>query len=189
MIIELKDCSTRLLGKTAGRKGFAYIGSRLSDVPPGEPVYLDFTEVEMVNGSWLNMAIAPTFRWAAEPQVDLFPVLLNFPPDWLDELELVAQINSQCYPLVEQVADPLLRSITLVGNVDGYLKDTLHALAEAGGSATGADLARSTSGASVQATAWNNRLKELHDKRLLVRRKEGRQQIYSPLAREVKFDG
>lgn len=188
MIINLSDCNTRLLGKTAGRKGFAYIGGRLSDVPAGELVYLDFAEVEIVNGSWLNTAIAPTYRWAAEPQVDLFPVLINFPWNCLDELELVAQVNGQCYPLVDQLTEPL-RSATLVGNVDGYLKETLQALVNAGGSATGADLARTQSDTNIQATAWNNRLKELHDKRLLVRRKEGRQQIYSPLAREVKFDG
>lgn len=185
MVIELVKLGKHLTGKVAGRRDFARICSLLAKAPRGGVVFLDLTNVEIINGSWINTAIAPTFRWAAEPQVDIFPLLAHFPGNWLDELELVAQVNDQCFPLVESTRLPV-RSVKVIGSIDDYLKLTLQSIAEVE-AATGAQLARLQP--KIQATAWNNRLKELHDKRLLVRRKEGRQQIYSPLAEEVTFDG
>jgi len=41
----------------------------------------------------------------------------------------------------------------------------------------------------VRATAWNNRLRDLFNKRLIRREKRGREQVYSKLAQEIVFDG
>lgn len=187
MKIQLSKLGKRLLGKTAGRQDYGRICGLLTDIHPGNMVFLDFTGILMVNGSWLNAAIAPLFRWSAETQNDLFPVLCRYPSDWLDEIELVALINKQCYPLANSTNIPV-ESLRLVGPIDESLRDTFFSLTDLK-SATGAELARSVPDAGIQPTAWNNRLKELYDMRLLVRRKEGRQQIYSPLAEEVEFDG
>jgi hypothetical protein len=133
------------------------------------------------------MAITPLFHWAAESQHDVFPVLARFPGEWLDELELVAQVNGQCYPLADSCEQPI-RSLQVVGALDEGLRDTFRSLSSLK-TATGAELARQESSVKIQPTAWNNRLKLLHDKRLLIRRKSGRQQIYAPLAEEVRFRG
>lgn len=106
----------------------------------GEIVFLDFKGVNTITGSWLNMAISPIFRWAAESQNDLFPVLTYFPSAALDELELVAEVNQQCYSVADVKADDLAK-VLLVGPLDEALKEAMLKLAELQ-EATGAEMAR-----------------------------------------------
>ena len=61
------------------------------------------------------------------------------------------------------------------------------AVAQEVGEATGAKLANERKDEGTKATAWNNRLRDLYNKRLLRRRKEGREQIYSPIAKEIVY--
>ena len=187
MKIALSQLGPRLLGKTAGRRDYARICELLTQASEGDFVFLDFSGVEMVNGSWLNMAIAPLFQWAATSQHDLYPVIASFPDDWIDELELAAQVNAKCFPLVSDCESPI-QSLRLVGSLDVTLQSTFRCLVELR-SATGAKMAREATIAGVKPTTWNNRLRDLHDMRLVSRRREGRQQIYSPLAEEVLFNG
>lgn len=187
MIVRLAQFGTRLQGKTAGRKHYGKICERLAPVPPGMVAFLDFEGVETVNGSWLNMAISPLFPWSSQSQNDFFPVLSHFPEKDLDELELVAKLNAQSFLIAPDTTEPICSAL-LVGPLDEGLRLTLEKLIELGG-VTGAELARQVPEAGIQATAWNNRLKELHDKRLLVRHRHGRRQIYLPIAMEVEPHG
>lgn len=187
MHIPLSRLGKRLQGKPTGRKHFADICGLLARANPGEMVFLDLDNVESVNASWINMAVAPLVRWAADEQNDLFPILVHFPEKDFDELELVAEKNQQCYSVSSQATEPV-PAIYIVGPLDPSLRTTLTMLADIG-EATGAELARQRPDAGILPTAWNNRLKELYDKRLLVRRKQGRQQVYSPLARKVVLHG
>lgn len=187
MFVQLSKLGKRLQGKPSGRKHFAEICGMLTEAVAEEVVILDFNQVESVNASWVNMAIAPFIRWCSESQNDFFPVLARFPTKDFDELELVAEKNQQCYAISEAVTVPL-EKVILVGPLDPSLRNTLSELVTLG-EVTGAELARTVTDASILPTAWNNRLKDLHTMRLLFRRKEGRQQIYSPLAKEVVIYG
>jgi hypothetical protein len=187
MIVALSKFGKRLQGKPAGRKHFAQICGLLAEATAGQIAFLDFHGVESVNASWINMAIAPLIRWSAESQNDFFPVLARFPGRDVDELELVAEKNQQCYAVSQTIVLPLAK-IALVGPLDPSLRSTLVEFQEAG-EITGAELARNVPEAEILPTAWNNRLRDLHAMRLLFRRKEGRQQIYSPLAKEISLHG
>lgn len=187
MIIHLSKFGTRFQGKTAGRRHYARLCGMLTSAQKDEVVFLDFDGIDLANGSWLNMAISPLFRWAAESQNDFFPIISNFPATDLDELELVAQINQQCYPVTTGTQQPI-KSILIIGPLDDSLRTTLDSLSFLS-KATGAELARKNPDQKIQATAWNNRLKELYDMRLLYRQKKGRQQFYSIIAEEVTIHG
>src|SRR5207248_1402595 len=76
----------------------------------------------------------------------------------------------------------------LIGPLDPGQRATLDALLELH-EATGAALERLRPDANIKATAWNNRLKDLHDKRLLRRERRGREQVYSPVVAEIVPDG
>jgi hypothetical protein len=186
-LCEISKFGKRLQGKTAGRRHYGNICETLAQVQPSTVVFLDFEGVESVNASWLNMAISPLVRWSAESQNDFFPVLSHFPERDFDELELVAEVNQQCFPVASDTNEPL-RSVLLVGPLDHGLLTTLRNLITLDG-ATGAELARQVPDAGIQPTAWNNRLKELYDKRLLVRNRQGRRQMYYPIAREMELHG
>jgi predicted transcriptional regulator len=57
------------------------------------------------------------------------------------------------------------------------------------GEVTGAELERLRPQDATKATAWNNRLKDLNKKRLLQRRKQGREQVYYPVIKEIVVNG
>jgi hypothetical protein len=176
-----------LRGRPLGRKHFAKMCDLLSESAPGEFVYLDFANIRAANGSWLNSSVAELFRWAGRDQVDIFPVLLNFPKKDFDELELVAQINKACYPCTPSESDPL-KQVSLVGHLEPTLRRTLGAVIQ-NRRVTGASLSAANAEEGIGATGWNNRLRDLNLLRLIARHKAGRRQIYSPIALETSFYG
>ena len=185
MQINVNQFGRQLQGNSSGRNDFGLLCNQMACAQHGEVVFLDFSGVHSVNSSWLNTAIGPLFRWASESQNDYYPVFSKFPPEDVDELELVASINRQCYLICDTQAK-LAGTVIVVGSLDPGLKDTMERVCEAG-EATGAELARQAPDAKIQATAWNNRLRDLFIKRLLLRRKEGRQQVYYPVTKSIVF--
>src|ERR1022692_2723943 len=140
MIVAMVDVFGRLLqGRLLGKKHYARLCDLLSDVPPGEFVFLDFSGVDLVTGSWVNAMLVPFFRWAADERNDLFPLICNAQEGWLDDLALVAGWTHQCY-LVAQGGIPPQRAV-LIGSLDPGQQTTLEALLELH-EATGAALER-----------------------------------------------
>ncbi|HEY3966566.1 MAG TPA: hypothetical protein VGM05_18535 [Planctomycetaceae bacterium] len=172
-----------LQGRPLGRKHYPRLCEVLADVPSGDVALLDFAGVEIVTGSWVNEALVPLLRWAADDRNDIFPVFLNFDTAWLDELQMVAEWTHSCF-LVSR-GKTLPKSASLVGNLDVGQKATLIAVVK-GSKVTGAALDGQE---GVKGTAWNNRLKDLYQKRLIRREKRGREQVYSPVVGEINFNG
>lgn len=178
---------TRFQGHPRGTRHFARICEALSGVEQGETVYLDFTGAEVLTGSWISAALIQLLRWAANPDIDLFIILCNIPnSDLTDELRYVAN-HARIAFLVAPGKAPS-RSASVVGPLDPGQEETLDAVVKAG-QVTGAELERLYPDLAVKATAWNNRLKDLHKKRLLMRNKAGREQFYRPVVPEISCDG
>jgi len=188
MIIRVAESlGTELQGRLLGRKHFAQTCELLAEIEPGQTVEFDFDRVELVTGSWLNAVIVPFYRWASEDQVDLYPVFTNCESEWLDDLDLIAEWNHQCYLLGQGRKRPV-RKATLSGSLDPGQATTLNAVLQLG-ETTGARLAQEVESEGIKATAWNNRLKDLFGKRILKRRKRGREQFYFPVVEDIAFDG
>jgi hypothetical protein len=185
MPVRLSEFGKKLFGRAMGQAHFGKLCESLARETQGSLVLLDFSGVQNVNGSWLNAAIAPVLAWCARSEIDLFPILCNFPPNSRDELELVSRLNNQCF-LVAARPEDATTSLELVGPLDSNLEATVRVVADRG-EVTGAELGRKE--ASIGPTGWNNRLRELHERRLLSRRNVGRKQVYSPIAREVVRHG
>lgn len=181
-----REFGKHLQGKLPGKRHFARLCELLSDAEPGSLAYLDFAGVELVTGSWVNAFFVPLFQWAADEQIELFPIICNANEEWLDELTLVADWTRRCFVVANGKIPP--RHGSLVGPLDPGQRSTLQAVVQLG-ETTGADLERKRSVEGVKATAWNNRLKDLHGKRLLRRERRGREQVYSPVVEEIRFNG
>ena len=96
---------------------------------------------------------------------------------------MVAEWTHTCFLVGRGKGPP--KSAGLVGCLDVGQRATLEAVV-GGSEVTGAALG-GTDG--VKGTAWNNRLKDLYQKRLVRRAKRGREQVYSPVVSEIKFNG
>lgn len=175
-----------LQGRPLGRKHFPQLCSLTTAVASGSVVLLDFSSVKMVTGSWINEALVPLLNWMANQRNDLFPIILNFNDDWRDELQMVAEWTHTCFLVSE--GDGLPRRAEIAGRLDTGQLETLSVVPSESG-VTGAELERLHPNLGIKATAWNNRLKDLHNKRLLRRIKRGREQVYSPVVSEVAVDG
>jgi hypothetical protein len=183
----VKLLGSQLQGQILGKKHFAKVCEKLVAATPGEIVTLDFANVELVTGSWINAFLTPLIRWAAEEHNDLFPVICNADSAWLDDLRLVAELSHQCYLVTNDSARPPV-SATLIGALDRGQQQTF-SLVLGRGEATGAELERQKPKEGIGATAWNNRLKDLFSKRLIRRVKRGREQVYFPVVKEIDSDG
>lgn len=180
-----KTLGPDLQGRLLGRKHFGQTCEILADTPPGEVVALDFSGVDLMTGSWANEMIVPLYKWASDPRNDIFPILLNLKGRWDEELQLLADWNQQCYLWAK--GDRPSRA-KLIGVLDPGQKKTLESVLRYK-EITGAELERKHPEEGIGATAWNNRLKDLHTKRLITRAKRGREQVYSPLMEEIELDG
>jgi hypothetical protein len=182
-----QELSERLQGEPNGRRAFAVACEKLSGVKTGELVTLDFSDVLVVTASWISAMLLPLYRWAADEQTDLFFVIAYGPDtDWLDDLRLVARHNRRFF-LVRPAAAKS-DAVTLLGPMDEAERRTLEKVTELG-EATGAMLERECPEEKIRATGWNNRLKDLHKKRVLRRTKRGREQVYSLAVRGMVLDG
>jgi hypothetical protein len=174
-----------LRGKIDGRHHFGLLCAALSGVRHGETVVLDFEGVEDLSASWVSWAVSPLMEWAATPAVELYPVysgVLGHEGKWEDEFELVANQSGAVFLAVENTG-----CARMLGSLDTILVDTLRAV-QRHGEVTGAGLKRLVPDEAIGATAWSNRLKDLHTKRLLKRTTRGREQVYTTV-QEVDFDG
>lgn len=188
MKLDIKDLfGERLQGEPNGRKAFVVACEKLGGAQAGELVTLDFSDVLIVTASWLSAMLLPLYRWAAADQTNLFFLLLyGTETDWLDELDLVARHNRRFF--IVQPAAVKMQSVTLIGPIEEAEWRTLVKVAESG-EATGAMLERECPNENIKATGWNNRLRELYEKRVLRRSKRGREQVYSLVAKGMTFDG
>tara|TARA_R110002111_G_scaffold100976_6_gene156483 strand:- start:42662 stop:43228 length:567 start_codon:yes stop_codon:yes gene_type:complete len=180
-----EELGTFLQGRPLGKKHYARLCELLSETPSGDVILLNFTHVQTVTGSWINECLVPLLRWAADERTDLFPVLVKVKSSWLDELQMVAEWTHSCF-LISYEEFP--KSAELVGMLDVAQSATLEAVVDAN-EVTGAELERSHLNEGVKATAWNNRLKDLFQKRIIRRKKRGREQVYSPVIAEVLVNG
>ncbi len=176
-----------LRGKIDGRAHYGPLCSHLSRYRPGSLVQFDFHGVEDLSASWIAATLIPLLSWASLPEIDLYFVLNGvFGTDkrWEDEFELVATREHVAF-LVATPESPT--TFCLVGELDAILLDTLR-LVQSHREVTGAALRRLVPDENIGATAWSNRLKDLHTMRLVRRTTRGREQLYSTVV-EVNFDG
>jgi hypothetical protein len=155
-------------------------------------VVFDFDGIESASASFLKALVfgllpgAGSGRAEDGPSVEAFPVVVGLSPlireELVDYVELAGAVAVEA-EATDLKGDELLRA-RLVGKLDDALKSTLRALLKKG-AATATEL-HAEAGVAISITAWNNRLSDLHSKRLARRRRNGKQWVYEPIARELE---
>jgi len=185
--IVMNEFGTHLTTRPAGIRDFGRVCERLANVRPGDTVLLDFEQVEYVSASWIAAMMVPLSRRASEEANDFFLLIGQFPNNSLDDLQLVAEQAHIPFLVVTDFM-PIPSKAKLLGILDFGQKETLSVVQQMG-EVTGAMLAAMRPEFKASGPAWNNRLKDLFEKRLLRRRKQGRDQIYKLIVSEVIVNG
>jgi hypothetical protein len=184
--IRISEQMGRLLtGRFNGRQHFAKACELLASISPNATVTLDFKGTEYVSASWINAMLQPLVAFAADEKNDFYIVVKNFPEISRDDLQFVAEQNR--LPIIV-INDGASSTGTIYGYLDAGQRETLDAVLNRG-EVTGASLATKGKGSGISGAAWNNRLRDLNLKRLLRRRREGREQIYSAVILEMNING
>jgi hypothetical protein len=122
---------------------------------------------------------------AGDVTINVFPLVANVNAEVSEELDQV--LTLQELPCLEVVSadDKNIGIAKLRGPLDRALRDTLRVVMDLG-SVTATSLSeRFAADTRIATTAWNNRLSDLCVRRLVRRRKVGRQWVYEPVARQV----
>ena len=182
MRVSINDLAktANLAGATLGAQHLHKVAAKISC--DDEIVILDFTGVESATGSYLKALV---FGFLEDPAAKLkgaFPVVTRM--NSLVREELVYLTSLTTYRIVEGLkfhGDEVVHA-RLHGELDPALKTTLDVLLRRG--AASATELHAKGGESIAITAWNNRLADLYAKRLVMRRRAGKQWLYEPISRE-----
>lgn len=191
---ELNGVSTHLAGFTRGEAHLAIIIEQLrassAAADPdgdGEVLVLDFDGIEFVTGSYVKatlLALLELGRKSAlreEGGLNVFLLVANAGDEVLGEIHDVMVANGA--QVLSVASTSTMRRARLLGRLDAALDAALRAIAKHP-LATATQLKEANTEA-VSATAWNNRMADLLDRRLVRRRRAGRQNFFVPLADEV----
>lgn len=194
------------MGATLAEQHMASIHKAVADntIPPGTLVALDFAGIEAVNGSyikgtalWLltcgqlsvanpDAVIAP--RHYADPRpFDLFVCVAGLSAEV--KLEFQEFLKPRGLPLLfaRALKRDQIKEAVLLGHLDPVLRLTLNAVTTQG-SCTAPELHNMFPEQKVTATAWNNRLDDLHTLRLVRRTRVGRVWKYEPLTKKIIWE-
>lgn len=163
----------------------------------GGIVVVDFEGVTSATASYLKATVlallhragAPTGAGVAapEPMLNVFPVVAGLNDELRDELRSVLAL--QQIPCIEALSfgrDAIERA-HVHGPLDRALRDTLEVVRTRKRASATALHGAFPQQPPISSTAWNNRLSDLHARRLLRRERDGRQWQYQTLAGALTY--
>lgn len=160
-----------LAGRLAGEFLKQELDACLRETARGALVLVDFAGVAHMTSSYFLGGLE--WLWTMRNS-DFFPVVINADAEVAEEIELVARARG-LKPLLGSSEDGVVTGAEPL-NIEEEELRTFRQV-EHLGEATAADLYRLNP--RIQPTGWSNRLALLYEARLLRRRKEGRQLVYS----------
>lgn len=198
---ELAGARDHMSGYTLGEAHCAEILRRVTEgkllVDPdteGSVVVLDFREVDAVTTSYLKGVLlhllmrgraAVDRRETGVAPLNVFPLIANANEEVRGEIEDLMRANDSQSLVIVRADTASVVQARLLGRLDPALRSTLEAICRAGLS-TATELHQQALAVDrVTVTAWNNRLSDLLARRLVRRKRSGRQHIFVALAREV----
>lgn len=187
MKVALKQFGETLVGSTSARAHRAVVLSQVG--ASGGLLELDFAGVEAATSSYLRALIFGFMTDespvpASEP--DIFPVVSGMSEAIREELVEIVGLTGRHVVEAREVRGNEIASARLHGRLDEKLRQTLDALIHRG-AATAADLHSAGLDSVNTPTAWNNRLAELHAKRLASRKRVGKAWVYQPISKELQY--
>ncbi|MCC7428689.1 MAG: STAS-like domain-containing protein [Alphaproteobacteria bacterium] len=174
-----------LAGALTGRKALGSLLERIGGEPAQpEPVYLDFSGIEVATASFLRECILEFRDIVRKRWTNYYPVVANANESIAEELSVLLSPQRDVLMLCTLNEDGVPGSPRLLGELEPKQRiafDLVNKLGEA----DAGELMRTANGSEeVGQTAWNNRLASLSRLGLLMEMSLGRAKRYRPLPLE-----
>lgn len=170
----------RLLGKL--------VAMTLQEPLEPEPVFLDFSKVEVATASFLRESVLMLRNMVRGQRSNFYPVVANPNANIRDELsELVNGQRSDVLIVCRLGESETVSDVALIGELEPVQRRTFDLVRKSGETdASGLMRAHGTADGTTRTTAWNNRLTSLSFLGLLVEVSQGRAKRYRPLFGGIK---
>lgn len=198
-ISQVSEGLQHLAGSALARNHLAQLRTELyrhRDQKDPLVVVLDFSGIESLTSSYTKSSILWLLRCGEKSvgaavyddpgdglmpvALPIYPILVHLCDEIREEIEVVLRAEQLCCLVAVETKEDSVLTASILGSLDRTLRATLRQV-EAEAETTAAIL-HAKYGDGINVTGWNNRLSDLHRLRLIHRRKEGRQWIYSVLA-------
>lgn len=184
MHVRMRDLidSDVLAGALTGRKALGFLLERVGQEPDQpEPVYLDFTGIEVATASFLRECILEFRDIVRRRWTGYYPVVANANDSLAEELSVLLEPQRDVLMLCTLNKDGAPGSPRLLGELEPKQRIAFD-LVKKLGEADAGELMRTAEGTEgVGQTAWNNRLASLSRLGLLMELSHGRAKRYRPL--------
>jgi hypothetical protein len=179
-LIKLTGGQTVLSGAILGRTLLATLIAETQSSAAPTRAFLDFAEIEVATASFLREAVIGFRDYARQSLGNVYPAVANLAPSVAEELEFFVRARGDVLWSCDLDSNDNVVSAQLIGEIDPAQRSTFEAALELG-SITAPELAARFAEQRIGPTAWNNRLSTLATKGLLVERKQGKIESFSPL--------
>ena len=171
-----------LAGAIEGQKAFLSILSECNPAPPAPSILIiDFKGIDLATASFLRESVFSLKDHMRARSSNWYPVLANVSPEIEDELSILTQARRDALILCICDEDGLVTEPRLFGDLDPKHVRTFELVVNEGEADAGSLAA--TYGDEEQLhkpTAWNNRLKTLAERGVLMEFTKGRAKTYRP---------
>ena len=184
MRINLRETagSTILAGALSGRRTLnALLDAAGKEPSTPEPVFLDFTDIEVATASYLRESVLAFRDVIRGRRSNLYPVIANAADEVRDELAELLRPRGDVF--MTCVLDKMGRvsQTVLIGDLDPKQKVTFDLVRKRGETDAGELMRDYGEKEGVKQTAWNNRLATLAALGLVVEITQGRAKRYKLL--------
>lgn len=167
--------STMLAGRYLGQFDMQILRNMLQTCPAERIVVtLDFSDIVAMTPSYFKAALFPIWAEFGRER-ELFPIAKHFRGGVEEDLRVAMDwCGISMWEAI--VSKNMPTEYIPFGKLEGPLQETLSIVMELRNVTAGSLWERHR---KITTTAWNNRLADLYDLRMLTRRKEGRQLVYA----------
>jgi hypothetical protein len=159
------------------------LGATMSEPAEPEPLFLDFSGIEVATASYLRESILALRDIVRSRRSTLYPVIANPNQSVQDELVELAKSRGDVLMTCVLNEHGAVISNTPIGNLDPKQRITFEVVSKRGETDAG-ELMRDNGDGLRHATAWNNRLSSLASMGLIIEISRGRSKRYRPLFSE-----
>lgn len=170
-----------LAGEFPGKSMYDRLRLQIPSVVDPLPLFLDFTDIEVITGSYIRESICKLKQYCRETNLSVYPVVANASEEVIEDLNLILTALNDAIIACNVDDSNRVSNIRVIGVLEEKQRVALDAVAKAKVVDASTLAAKYESREGIGATGWNNRLAGLVAKGVVIEVRKGRGKFYRPI--------